>query len=424
MPAMNGSWRGQSTGARTPAEATRGSRRAHAVVLLLVTCFILYGSLFPFEYSPRHYPGGAALYLLGTWRQWDHRGDLLANILLYMPFGFFTACVLPRRLPALLRLMLPALLGAGLAACIEIAQFHDVGRVTSMGDVYANGIGAGLGTVAAMLAGPSLRWPLLGELVVNRRATLLLAMFFAYRLYPYVPDIDLHKYWHAVRPLLTAPSLPPGEFVRYLVTWLFVGAIVHALYGTRRFVIVFPLLCGAEFAGRVVIHGTVLKLDDVASAVIAWLAWLVVLRRLPGRYGGLALLFAVMIVAERLQPFRFAPTPRAFGWIPFASFLQGSTAIDIQSFCQKFYEYGGLIWLLTRAGTGLAGGTLLTACLLLVTSVAECWLPGRSAEITDALMAAILGIAFAALPEPVPGAAGPKAGTPRQSSPAFGTIED
>jgi hypothetical protein len=79
--------------------------------------------------------------------------------------------------------------------------------------------------------------------------------------------------------------------------------------------------------------------------------------------------------------------------------MQGSISVNIQAFCQKFYEYGGLIWLLNRTGMGLPIGTLLTAALLLITSVAECWLPGRSAEVTDSIMALALGVTFAMLPE-------------------------
>jgi hypothetical protein len=80
----------------------------------------------------------------------------------------------------------------------------------------ADGIGAGIGAVAAALLGASLRWPLVGELAANPSAALLLTMFFGYRLYPYVPMIDLHKYWRAVQ---ATPDLPPGQFSRYLVTW-------------------------------------------------------------------------------------------------------------------------------------------------------------------------------------------------------------
>ena len=69
------------------------------------------------------------------------------------------------------------------------------------------------------------------------------------------------------------------------------------------------------------------------------------------------------------------------------------------AFCQKFYEYGGLIWLLNRAGVRLPVSTLFTATFLFATSFAECWLPGRSAEITDGLMALIIGGVFAVLSE-------------------------
>ena len=373
------------------------SARAYGFVLLLVVLVILYGSLFPFEFQERSYPGGPLLFFLGTWREWDHRGDLLANILLYLPFGFLTVNALPRRFPGALKFLLAVIAGVVLSTAIEIAQFYDVGRVTSMGDVYANGIGVALGAAAGIVLGASSRWPFVGELAANPTEALLLTMFLAYRLFPYVPVIDLHKYWHAVQPMLLQPTLPPGEFLRYLVTWLFVAAVVHVLYGFRRFLLLFPLLCGGEFLGKVVIIDNALKLNDVLSAASAWLIWGVLLRRLPGKFGVLALAFAAMIAIERLQPFRFETLPRAFGWIPFASFMQGSIDVDIQAFCQKFYEYGGLVWLLNRGGMRLLVSTLFTATILFATSFAECWLPGRSAEITDGIMALIVGGIFAVL---------------------------
>ena len=229
-----------------------------------------------------------------------------------------------------------------------MAPFHDLGRVSSMGDVYANGIGAGIGAVAAALVGASLRWRLVGELAANPRAAPLLTMFFGYRLIPYVPTIDLHKYWHAVLALLTTPNLPPGQFSRYLITWLFIASIIHVLYGPRRFILFFSLLCSAEFIGKALIKDNTLQLNDLLSAGIAWLLWMVLLRRLPGKFSLLAVVFAGMIATERLEPFGFEALPRDFGWIPFASFMQGSIGVNIQAFCQKFYEYRGLIWLLTR----------------------------------------------------------------------------
>jgi VanZ family protein len=359
--------------------------------------FILYGSLFPFEYRDRYYPGGPVAYLLSTWRDWDGRGDLLSNILLYMPFGFFCTSVLPARLPGPMRAVLATIAGAALACGVEITQFHDAGRITSMGDVDANAIGSAFGGAVAVAIGGAMRWPFMAELAAHPTASLLLAMFFGYRLYPYVPMIDLHKYWHAVRPMLLAPSLSPGELARYVITWLFIAVIVHSLYGFRRFLLLFPVLCGVEFLGKILVIGGVLKLTDIVGAILAYLLWAGALRWLPGRFAIVALLFAGLIVAQRLEPFTFLMLPHSFGLIPFGSFMRGSIGVAMQAFCEKFYEYGGLIWLLGRAGLPLPIGAGMTALLLLMTSVAECWLPARSAEITDALMAVVIGIAFAYL---------------------------
>src|SRR5580700_1904877 len=133
-----------------------GSRRAYAFVFLLVVVFILYGSLYPFQFHARPAETDPFAYLLSTWRDWDHGGDLVANILLYIPFGFLGVGAFGRwaALPILLA-------GAALAAGVELAQFHDQGRVTSMGDVYADTIGGGIGVIAALVVGAGRRWPLL-----------------------------------------------------------------------------------------------------------------------------------------------------------------------------------------------------------------------------------------------------------------------
>jgi VanZ family protein len=47
--------------------------------------------------------------------------------------------------------------------------------------------------------------------------------------------------------------------------------------------------------------------------------------------------------------------------------------------------------------------TILVAILLFATSWAEIYLPGRSAEITDALMALLIGVIIAAIKTPTEG---------------------
>jgi hypothetical protein len=67
--------------------------------------------------------------------------------------------------------------------------------------------------------------------------------------------------------------------------------------------------------------------------------------------------------------------------------MQGSIDIDVQSFFEKFFLYGGLIWLLAEAGLATRLATLLVSSIVLAASFVEVFIPGRSAEITDAILA-------------------------------------
>jgi hypothetical protein len=101
------------------------------------------------------------------------------------------------------------------------------------------------------------------------------------------------------------------------------------------------------------------------------------------------------VVAQRLEPFHFAGPAHPFGWIPFLSFMHGSIQVDTLSFLEKGFLYGSLIWLLEKIGVRLPLATLGVAAVLLATSLVEVHLPGRSAEITDAVMALFIGSVIA-----------------------------
>jgi thiol:disulfide interchange protein len=75
--------------------------------------------------------------------------------------------------------------------------------------------------------------------------------------------------------------------------------------------------------------------------------------------------------------------------------MSGSLEINILSFLEKFFLYGSAIWLLAKAGLRLGSSTLIMVVLLFVTGEAERWLPNRSAEITDAVFALMIGGIFA-----------------------------
>ncbi len=356
---------------------------------------IAYGSLYPFATRHPRPAEGAVLFLLETWNDFSgSRGDILANILLYMPLGFFgmlSASGAGLRRP----LRFVALCGVGLSLAMELGQFYDAGRVTSMLDVYDNGLGTVCGAALARAAGPNVKFPFMRAAQDDPFPALLIATWFGYRLYPYVPTIDLHKYWHALWPVIRSPSLDLTDLFRFVLSWAFIACLTERAFGGARGRFAYLLLGGVEIAGKILILNNALKLADVIGVAAGPFVWRR-LRARPRPFAAMAWAMAALIAVERLLPLHFGPA-HAFGWIPFVSLMHGSIAVNTQSFLEKFFLYGATLWALIESGLDLWPATALLALGLFATSLAEIVMPGRSAEITDATMAFALALLYRAL---------------------------
>jgi VanZ family protein len=285
--------------------------------------------------------------------------------------------------------------GQLLSVGIELAQFYDAGRVTNMSDVYLNTSGATLGAIAAVLFGSGTGYPLTTEFRAHPIPVMLVAAMLGYHLFPYVPTIDASKYWHSIRPLILSPSLTPENLLRYMALWLTTSWLVSTIVGYTRSRVILPLFIIAIFVSKILIETLALSFAEVLGATIALALWLVM-----GRSQRCATLLTIVvlcgsIIVGRLAPFHFESTARAFGWLPFRGFLDGSLIVNTMAFLEKFFLYGSLVWLATDAGLPLWLATLLIALLLFITSVTEVYLPGRSAEITDAIMVLMIGLIMA-----------------------------
>lgn len=372
------------------------NKKPFVIATAIVVVVIIYGSLYPFNFRPPvEGLKPAVRALVDSWADAPSRSDFIANILFYMPFGFCAIVALRTGTGTLLRILPVTLIGALLSASMELLQYFDEGRVTAATDLYANTIGTLLGAIIGSLIGGRFRFRLINRLAAHRVPTLLLGAWIGYRLYPYVPTDDLHKYWDALKPLILYPSLTGYGLFRNTVIWLTVAAQIEAIVGQRRVWALFPLFVIAVLVGKVVIVDTMLSVAETAGAALAIIGRPILESNARFRTALLALAFCTYVIAERLEPFRFVATPRPFGWIPFLGFMSGSLEINILSFLEKFFLYGSAIWLLTKAGLRLGSSTLIMVVLLFVTSEAERWLPNRSAEITDAVFALMIGGIFA-----------------------------
>jgi VanZ family protein len=339
-------------------------RPRYAAIAAAVAVIIAYGSLFPFEFHAGARPEGPLRYLLSTWNAGAGRIDLILNVILYLPLGFFTVQAVRGR--PLSRLALATLLGIALSVSMEVTQFYDHGRVSEMTDVYANGAGALLGAIGGIA---QRRWAPHQPFVV-----LMIGCWLGSRLFPYAPR----------------PQAAPLGLLRHLVIWLVVALMLESLLGSGRARVAILALVPAVLGVRLLITGVVPDWQEIAGAALAALLWSALLFRLPLRAALVAACFVALVVEQALEPFTFQLPTRAFGLIPFRGFIFAPVETALRVFLEKSFTYGGLVWVIVRAGSPLGLATLASAALVLALRLVQLYLPGRSAEITDVVMVLLL----------------------------------
>jgi glycopeptide antibiotics resistance protein len=80
--------------------------------------------------------------------------DIVANVLLFVPFGYFLVRALPRRSRAWPRTLA---LAAALSASVECFQVYSHHRMPSTTDILTNVLGAGLGLLLALKWQPAVK---------------------------------------------------------------------------------------------------------------------------------------------------------------------------------------------------------------------------------------------------------------------------
>src|SRR6266446_6948122 len=115
---------------------------------------IIYGSLLPFEYRAIPLDQAVDIFRHIKWLDLDieSRADWVANLILYLPFGFSTCGALSRTTLAG-AILLALLLGTFLAVSVEFAQIWAAPRTVSLNDIVAEIAGTGLGALAWSLGG-------------------------------------------------------------------------------------------------------------------------------------------------------------------------------------------------------------------------------------------------------------------------------
>ncbi|HEY1342375.1 MAG TPA: VanZ family protein [Bryobacteraceae bacterium] len=358
-------------------------------LLFLIVAFIAYGSLYPwrFHFSPGVNPFSVVLH---SWPVEWGRGELrdaVENVLLYFPLG--AAAVLAATKRRASNLAIATAGGFALSTAIELTQVWVPGRDPSLDDILFNTLGTAIGAITALALAPWLR-----RVQVGREASagiLLLGCWIGSQFFPFLPALKLYRLQREYLALIHTRSLSLLDTWTNAAEWLAACLALELILGRRH--ARWAALAVGLLALRIFTPGHPVQAEEIVGAAAAALLWLIVPEALRRR-AALALMISAVALRE-LAPFHFSAEPAPFAWIPFRASYEAEIEPRVIVILRKAFDYGALVWLLsTWRGLGYKRAAAISACALLVCELAQRYLPGRTPEITDPVLAILMAIAL------------------------------
>lgn len=363
-------------------------------LLLLTIALIVYGSLYPWQFDWWRTSESPLDVLLRSWPQHVDRfllRDVALNLLLYTPLGLTAFLAVARRHSRALAAAAAVLLGAALSTGVEIAQVYVPGRVSSLLDVTTNS----LGTVAGVLAAMAYRTRIEALLERHRwrhapAAALLLICWATCQLYPFFPALTQTHLRASLHGLFEPTAVSPAEVWAVAAEWfaavLAAGAVLGRL--RNRWLAAAP----AVLALRLVTAHRALTSNEAVGALVMLPVWLAIPERRTLRAAMWWMASALLL--RELAPFHFSPHAQPFSWIPFTPTLEAERQSAVVILARKAFDYGAMVWLLGQRAVSYWPGALAVAAVLFVCERIQVYLPGRTPEITDAVLALVMAAAL------------------------------
>ena len=111
---------------------------------------ITYGSIYPFDFQPRYLDANTIQAFLQSCCQGINRGDILGNVVLFLPYGFLGMVAAKEGAAQSRQIWLVCVIGGVLALALQVAQFYLPSRNENLQDVAWNIVGTVGGVVAGV----------------------------------------------------------------------------------------------------------------------------------------------------------------------------------------------------------------------------------------------------------------------------------
>jgi VanZ family protein len=369
--------------------------------LLLVIALIVYGSLYPFQFT---ITPAAAHPLTAVWNGWPLEWDrfvfrdVALNIILYTAPGFAAAMAALRSHSRALSAAAATGLAFALSVSMELLQVYEPVRDPSSLDVLTNTLGGALGAGVAIASERRLRR--LNLRALRGPGAVLLAVWALAEFYPLFPSIGRTHLQESLATVMQLKNVSAVETWLGVAEWLAVGVAIEAAAGRARTVWLAGLML-ATLAAQTLIADRNLASGEVISAALALPLWHFAPPHARAKW--CAWMLGSAILLRQMQPFYFLSVPQGFSWTPFAATLESGREAAVVVIARKAFDYAAMVFVLRRTGWRYAAAGIAVAAALAATEAIQTYLPGRTPEITDPLLALIMTAALViAEPRKVP----------------------
>jgi len=358
---------------------------------------ISYGSFYPFDFVQIDNDASAFKVFFQTWGTYTHRGDILANLLLFVPFGVTGVQMLPPKSNHFLAIPFILIFGLCLGIVLQFGQIYLPSRDANLSDAVLNFIGTIIGICIAVSLNAN-RQLFVGVMHgQDSFPMLLLFSWMAYRLMPFVPSIDLQQLKNGIKPIFLFSTWELVRIFHDATSWIVVFYILckHKQKNLSiQYFISLILLC---FIFEVIIVDNSVSMSNAVGGILALVSWWAFFSYTKNISVWLAMMMIIVLFTSGFSPYQFSVTTQEIQLIPFYGFLGGSMLVNTASFLEKFFLYGVLVWLFECVGLKVYWAVLITVAVTICIEVGQVFLVGHISEVTDPFLVLLIASLVATL---------------------------
>jgi VanZ family protein len=358
-------------------------------ILLVIIFLIIYGSLYPFQFTFIS-PTDLLLDKLTHFNPFSSSlADLLANTLLFIPYGLLLAFILQDKVTNKNNFIITVITGFVLAYLIQVIQLWTVERVPSGSDSAWNLLGAIIGYLIAF-SFPQKKQLLNRSVDSEKLLPFTLALFILlFHLWPFVPTFDWGFIKNNLKTLLIASEFELLKVFEKAVFWFTPFFILNYLNGDNlkfRHLVYLTIVISIL---QLFILDSLTGINNVIGAILALFSWKVFGKKVTKSHLIILLSFYYFFFA--FYPFEFRGYLGSFNWLPFEGSLTGSMIVNLSAIIEKVIIYGTLLWLFLSCNYNLKKTTFGLALVAFIVEYLQVFFAYKTPDITDSIIILLIG---------------------------------